>query len=81
MKIEDPGSRTKQLFVMAIAASQMGFLVAAGLLGGLWLDRKWGTSPWLGMLGLVAGFGAGIRFLVQLVRMSNRSTEVEIEKK
>lgn len=48
----------------------MGFLVAGGLLLGLWVDRRLDSSPWLGMLGLVLGFAAGIRFLVRLVKLS-----------
>lgn len=60
---------------MAIAASQMGFLVAGGLLAGLWLDRLWGTSPWLALLGLVSGFGSGVRFLVALVRMDRKASD------
>lgn len=55
-------------WVMALAASQLGLMVAAGLLGGLWLDRSMGTSPLWGIIGLIGGFGSGIVFLVRLVR-------------
>jgi len=55
-------------FAMALGASQMGFMVAGGLLGGLWLDRKWNTMPLFGLLGVIAGFASGILFLVRLVR-------------
>ena len=53
---------------MALGASQMGFMVAGGLLGGLWLDRKLETMPLFGLLGVVAGFASGIFFLLKLIR-------------
>lgn len=39
-------------------------------LGGVWLDRKLGTSFW-GPVGFVAGFGLGLRHLLALVRQSS----------
>lgn len=60
---------------MALGASQMGFFVAGGLLMGLWLDGYWGTRPWLGLLGLLFGFAAGIRFLIRLVHLSERESD------
>lgn len=55
-------------FALAFAAAQMGLLVAGGLLGGLWLDGRWGTTPWIGFIGILAGFVSGIRLLMRLVR-------------
>lgn len=63
----------KEKWVLALAASQIGFMVVAGLLFGLWLDKKMNTPPLFGILGLIAGFGAGIRILVQLVRGNNKN--------
>mgnify|MGYP000936598176 CR=1 FL=1 len=57
---------------LALAASQMGIFVAVGLLGGLWLDRKLDTTPWLGFAGLIAGFALGIQILIRLVRGSEK---------
>jgi len=67
----------KSLWFLAIGASQLGFLVAGGLLGGLWLDRKWHTSPWLGLIGLILGFSAGVQFLIRLVQLSKQKQEKE----
>lgn len=61
-------AKIKKNLALAFAASQLGFMVAAGLLGGLWIDRHYDTTPIFGFVGLVAGFGAGIRILVLLVR-------------
>lgn len=62
----------KQYLGLALAASQLGFLVAAGLLGGLWLDKHWETTPLFGFLGLAAGFGSGIHILIRLVRLGQK---------
>lgn len=63
----------KQLWVMALAASQLGFIVAGGLLAGLWADAYFGTSPWLAFLGLISGFATGVRILIMLVRLERAS--------
>lgn len=48
----------KMSYAIALA-SQLGFLVATSIGGfivlGVWLDRKWGTEPWLLLLGVVVG--------------------------
>lgn len=53
---------------MALGATQLGFLVAGGLLGGLWLDGKFGSTPLCGFIGLIGGFVAGIRIILRLTR-------------
>ncbi len=53
---------------LALALSQFGFMIAGGLLLGLWCDRKWGTSPWLGFLGLFSGIVIGIRLLIKIAK-------------
>ena len=51
----------------------LGFLlVATTMLGywvGHWFDRRWGTDPWLSVVGLLLGVAAG---LVEMVRLINR---------
>ena len=43
--------------------------VAIGALGGGWLDRKWGTEPWLLVVGFFLGMAAGFVELARLVKM------------
>ncbi len=46
-------------------------LVVSVLLGlglGYWLDRRFGTSPWLTLVGIVLGSAAGFRSLLRLAR-------------
>ena len=54
---------------MLAVASQLGFLFAAcvlvGLVGGYFLDQRFGTSPlWLA-IGCVVGLAAGVSTLIQ----------------
>jgi ATP synthase protein I len=40
---------------------ELGLAVMAGLIGGQWLDHKFGTTPWLLLVGLLLGMAAGFR--------------------
>jgi F0F1-type ATP synthase assembly protein I len=63
----EENKKSKNL-ALAFAASQMGIFVAVGLLGGLWLDKKFATTPIFGLVGLLSGFFAGFRLLITLVK-------------
>lgn len=41
--------------------------------GGYWLDTKWGTSPWVMIVGAVLGFYVAMKHLMALSQKSNRS--------
>lgn len=43
-----------------------GIAVCIGHFGGRWLDARWKTSPWLGLLGLLVGVAAGFRELYRV---------------
>ena len=49
----------------------LGFQLAASIalfaLGGWWLDERLGSSPWLLLLGVFAGFGGGLYSLLKKV--------------
>ena len=47
---------------------EMAAAVVFGTLGGVWLDKKLGTAPWLFWFGLVIGIGAATRAVVRVVR-------------
>jgi hypothetical protein len=55
-----------------VAMSGIGFefVVAVLLPGALgwWLDSKAGTRPWLMLVGLLLGFGVGLRILMRAVK-------------
>ncbi|HYO97313.1 MAG TPA: AtpZ/AtpI family protein [Polyangiaceae bacterium] len=49
--------------------------VAVGLLGGSWLDKKFGTSPWLTLIGLAYGLAASGRAIYRALKQANRELE------
>jgi len=53
-------------------AGGLGFVLAAmtvlGALAGNYLDGRWGTGPWLTLVGTLAGMAAGFLEVVSLVR-------------
>jgi len=46
-------------------------IVPAGL--GYWLDSKWGTAPWLLIVGTVLGFACMLMDLIRLTRPRSRN--------
>jgi len=49
------------------------FLIFLGL--GIWLDGRWGTSPWLTLSGMVAGFAGSLCRMSQIIREYRREQE------
>jgi ATP synthase protein I len=47
---------------------EVAVAIAIGYFGGQWLDRKFGTAPWLTIIGFAAGIGAAIKALVRVAR-------------
>lgn len=47
---------------------EMAAAVAIGTLGGLWLDGKLGTTPYLFWFGLAVGIGAVVRTIVRVIK-------------
>ncbi|MBI2081969.1 MAG: AtpZ/AtpI family protein [Deltaproteobacteria bacterium] len=45
---------------------QLASMVIGGLLLGQWLDRKWGTMPWLTLIGLILGSIGGFYNLIRI---------------
>lgn len=51
---------------------EIAVAIVIGYFGGRYLDRKFGTTPWIGYLGLLAGVGAAIKALVRVARSYRR---------
>ncbi len=49
--------------------------VTIGLLGGWWLDKKVGWTPWLTVVGLLFGVAAGFNVLFKAARKLREDTE------
>jgi ATP synthase protein I len=46
----------------------LGVAILIGFLGGSWLDKRFGTQPWLTLVGLLVGIASGARELYRLVK-------------
>lgn len=68
----DRAEETRRTGALMSAGMAFAFSVVIGVGGGLALDRWLGTSPWLLFLGLVLGFAAGVRNLVQASNAASR---------
>lgn len=47
---------------------ELGLSVMIGLIGGQWLDRYFGTAPWLLLAGLLFGLAAGFRSMFRALK-------------
>jgi ATP synthase protein I len=54
--------------------------IAVGLFGGAWLDKSFGTGPWLTLIGLGYGLAAAGRSLYRALKRAKRELE-EVEEK
>ncbi len=54
--------------------------MAVGLFGGSWLDKKFGTTPWLTGIGLTYGIAAAARAIYRTLKQANRELE-ELDQK
>jgi F0F1-type ATP synthase assembly protein I len=67
---------TKKMWRIAGNTGAVGIEIAVaiviGYFGGNYLDKKFGTQPWLMYLGLLAGIGAAIKALVRVTREYQR---------
>jgi ATP synthase protein I len=71
----------KKMWSIAATTGAVGLEIAVaigiGYLGGQYLDRKLGVSPWLTWVGFAAGIGASIKALVRVVHSYKKSLEEE----
>jgi F0F1-type ATP synthase assembly protein I len=42
---------------------------------GWWLDERWGTGPWLLIVGVMIGFGVSLLHLMQLVKTFDKEAK------
>lgn len=57
----------------ATRISSLGFAMVLPTALGYWLDRTWGTAPWLLIVGACLGFTAAMFDLFRLARRLERS--------
>ena len=56
-------------WVSMVSTVGLELAIPAGV--GVWLDRQWGTSPWLVMLGALVGFATAMGHLLRLAQASD----------
>lgn len=65
---------TKRAAIQMAYASSIGISMVIAIFGslflGVWLDRRWGTAPYLTLLFLLLGIVAGFRNLFILIKRS-----------
>ena len=59
------GMLTTIPFILALAP-------LIGLAIGLFLDRRFGTKPWLGIVFCILGFVAGVRETINIIKLSQQ---------
>lgn len=57
----------------ATQVTSIGFELAVPAGGGVWLDQKYGTAPWLTILGALIGVFLAFRGFQQLIRDLEKS--------
>ncbi len=66
-----PFSRQEHLVITTLG---LEFAVAELLGGalGIWLDKKWETSPWMLVLGVLGGFALGMYRIIRFAQEMDR---------
>ncbi len=72
---EKDRSLLRMLGALSTVGLTMVFATVIGLFIGLWLDSKFGTSPWLTGLFLLFGLIAGFKNLITHVKKSQEELE------
>lgn len=63
-----PPDQARQLGALATVGLSFVIAIVIGVAVGLWLDRKFGTAPWLFFVFLSLGFAAGVVNVVRATR-------------
>jgi len=66
----EPNGKNRSIFNLLTVGTTLVGCIVTGYFLGSYLDRKWGTSPWLVVAGVLLGTAAGF---VSLFRMVSRN--------
>jgi ATP synthase protein I len=58
----------------ATVGLEIAFAIAVAMFVGSWLDRRWGTDPWLTWAGFAFGVATGVHSVLRAVRMMRAET-------
>ena len=74
----DPDNRYRYMRLVGTLGTVPLMLGVGPLLGyfaGRWLDRRFGTSPWMELILLAIGFGAAVRYTIRAVRQAQKDID------
>jgi F0F1-type ATP synthase assembly protein I len=60
--------KKKDHFIIAGLGIEFALIMCAGFFGGIWLDRRFNTAPWLLLAGCAAAFAVAMYILVKSAR-------------
>jgi len=66
----EPNGKSRSIYNLLTVGTTLVACIVTGYFLGSYLDRKWGTSPWLVVAGVLLGTAAGF---VSLFRMVSRN--------
>lgn len=69
---KDTGKTLRELGYFASLGMSVAFAVFIGLGIGLWLDKKFGTEPWLMFIFLLFGIAAGFTNIIRAGKKGKR---------
>ena len=77
----DPEARRewKKVGRLSAVGLEMGFAIAIGVLGGGYLDDRFGTAPVLFWIGFAVGLGAAAKALYDGVRVASKTVVADDE--
>lgn len=67
----------KQAGRLSAVGLEMGIAVTLGILGGGWLDERFGTKPVLFWVGFAIGLGAAGKAVVDAVRSARKAMDAD----
>ena len=70
-----PGPKWADLLRLSTVGLVLAISVGLGAWIGLWLDERWGTGPWMTVIGVVLGSVAGFMELLREVGRHTRKDE------
>ncbi|MBI2067521.1 MAG: AtpZ/AtpI family protein [Deltaproteobacteria bacterium] len=75
-RVKEPGKKGDSFLIAWGIYGAIGFQLAATVVGGLllggWLDKRWGMTPWLTLVGLLIGSTGGFYNLIRMTRWNER---------
>lgn len=76
-----PAARRAKRAYNALSATsiglEFGIAVTIGIAGGMWLDQRLGSTPWLMLVFMVLGLIAGFRNVLRAVHRSDAAARAE----